>query len=307
MGEHMKHTTYFSNVAARFRHGAANDTGIRLFHLNHLLTHPRQRNEAVIRELCTNAYLGGRRSLCRVLGRYKMIVDTTDVGLSSHLLLDGYWEMWLTELLTALVKPGMKVVDVGANLGYFSLLMADLVGKTGQVHAFEPNIDLARRMTQSLALNGFSDIATVHEQALADVEADVVLIVPADEPKNGHLLPADHPAATDDAVETRFMRTRRLDSYAELYDVDLIKIDADTSEMTIWQGMSEILKHGRPLTIVLEFARVRYADPGAFIDRILSDGFSLSVITLDEGVQPINREAILAAPPTEDVMLVLVR
>lgn len=307
MGEHMKHTTYFSNVAARFRHGAANDTGIRLFHLNHLLTRPRQRNEAVIRELCTNAYLGGKRSLCRVLGRYKMIIDTTDVGLSSHLLLDGYWEMWLTELLADLVKPGMKVVDVGANLGYFSLLMADLVGETGQVHAFEPNVDLARRMTQSLALNGFSGIAIVHEQALADAEADVVLIVPTDEPKNGHLLPADHPAATDDAIETRFIRTRRLDSYAELYDVDLIKIDADTSEMTIWQGMSEILKHGRPLTIVLEFARVRYADPGAFIDQILSDGFSLSVITLEEGVQPIDREAILAAPPTDDVMLLLVR
>ncbi|WP_120253686.1 FkbM family methyltransferase [Sphingobium sp. YG1] len=303
----MKHTTYFSNVAARFRHGAANDTGIRLFHLNHLLTHPRQRNEAVIRELCTNAYLGEKRSLCRVLGRYKMIIDTTDVGLSSHLLLDGYWEMWLTELLIDLVKPGMKVVDVGANLGYFSLLMADLVGKTGQVHAFEPNIDLARRMTQSLALNGFSGIATVHEQALADAEADVVLIVPTDEPKNGHLLPADHPAATDDAIETRFIRTRRLDSYAELYDADLIKIDADTSEMTIWQGMSEILKHSRPLTIVLEFARVRYADPSAFIDQILSDGFSLSVITLEEGVQPIDREAILAAPPTDDVMLLLVR
>lgn len=303
----MKQMSLIAGVSSRFRRSSTNDTGIRLFHLDHLLTLPRQRNEAVIRELCTNAYLGGKRSLCRVLGRYKMIIDTTDVGLSSHLLLDGYWEMWLTELLVELVKPGMKVVDVGANLGYFSLLMADLVGASGQVHAFEPNIELARRMTQSLALNGFSGIATVHEQALADAEADVVLIVPADEPKNGHLLPADHPAATDDAVETHFMRTRRLDSYAELHDADLIKIDADTSEMTIWHGMSGILEQGRPLTIVLEFARMRYADPGAFIDQIVSEGFSLSVITLEKGVQPIDRAGILAASPTEDVMLLLVR
>lgn len=303
----MKFSSLMAGLSPHIRSSHAQDAGIRLLHLEHLLTYPRQRNEAVIRELCANAYLGQRRSLCRVLGRYKMIVDTGDVGLSSHLLLDGYWEMWLTELLVKVVKPGMKVVDIGANLGYFSLLMADLVGPTGQVHAFEPNAALASRMTQSLALNGFSAIATVHEQALADTEADVLLFIPQGEPKNGHLLPADHPTSTDDRVETHLMRTRRLDSYPELYDADIIKIDADTSEMMIWHGMSGILEQGRPLTVVLEFARVRYADPGAFIDRILADGFTLAVITLDGGVQPIDREAILAAPAQEDVMLLLVR
>jgi FkbM family methyltransferase len=223
------------------------------------------------------------------------------------LLLDGYWEMWLTELLMDLVQPGMKVVDVGANLGYFTLLMADLVGPDGHVFAFEPNIDLARRMTQSLAINGFDGVTTVYEQALADVEADVLLIVPTDEPKNGHLLPADHPASADDSTETRLMRTRRLDSYDALLDADLIKIDADTSELAIWHGMAGILAKRRPLTIVLEFARMRYADPGAFVDQILADGFTLAEITLEAGIQPTTREAILAAPPTEDVMLLLVR
>lgn len=303
----MKHIFSLSRVLSRFRSGSMNDVGIRLFHLDHLRSHPRQRNEAVIRQLCANAYLGKGRSLCRVLGRYKMIVDTSDVGLSSHLLLDGYWEMWLTELLTDLVKPGMKVVDVGANLGYFSLLMADLVGPAGQVHAFEPNTDLARRMTQSLAINGFECVATVYEQALADTEGEVLLVVPTDEPKNAHLLPADHPVSGDEATESRLMRTRRLDSFEELYDADVIKIDADTSEMAIWHGMSGILQGQRPLTIVLEFAWVRYADPGAFIDQILSDGFTLAVITLEAGVQPISREAILSSSPTEDVMLLLVR
>jgi len=303
----MTHLPSLSSIQSRFRRRSVSDSGTKLFHLEHLLSYPRHRNEAVIRQLCGNAYLGQGRSLCRVLGRYKMIVDTTDVGLSSHLLLDGYWEMWLTELLVQLVKPGMKVVDVGANLGYFSLLMADLVGPTGQVHAFEPNTDLARRMAQSLAINGFEGIATVHEQALADAEADVLLVVPTDEPKNAHLLPADHPVSNDLQTESRLMRTRRLDSYLELHDADIIKVDADTSEMTIWHGMSGILEKGRSLTIVLEFARIRYDDPGAFIDRILSDGFAMSVITLEGGVHPISRDAVLSAPPTEDVMLLLVR
>lgn len=306
-GAGMKRLSLLAKVRSHLPQASGDDVGQRLFHLDHLRTHGRQRNEAVIRRLCANAYLGGGRSLCRVLGRYKMIVDTNDVGLSSHLLLDGYWEMWLTELLATLVRPGMTVVDVGANLGYFSLLMADLVGPGGQVHAFEPNADLARRMAQSLAINGFDAVATVHEQALADAETDVLLVVPADEPKNGHLLPADHPASADAATETRLMRTRRLDSYPALRDADLIKIDADTSEQAIWHGMAGILAAGRPLTIVLEFARARYADPGAFVDRILADGFSLAEITLERGVQPTTRAAILAAPPSEDVMLLLVR
>lgn len=307
MGAGMKYPLALSDIASRFRRRSPADAGIRLFQLHYLKTQSRQRNEAVIRQLCANAYLGDGRSLCRVLGRYKMIVDTADVGLSSHLLLDGYWEMWLTELLTDIVRPGMTVVDVGANLGYFTLLMAELVGPTGHVHAFEPNADLARRMTQSLAINGFETIVTVHEQALADTENDVLLVVPTDEPKNGHLLPADHPVAGDQATETRLMRTRRLDSYGELLDADIIKIDADTSELAIWQGMTAILESRRPLTIVLEFARMRYADPGAFIDRIVADGFSLAEITLEAGIQPTTREAILAAAPNEDVMLLLVR
>lgn len=303
----MKYPLALSNIASRFRRRSPSNGGIRLLQLDNFKNRSRQRNEAVIRQLCANAYLGDGRSLCRVLGRYKMIVDTSDVGLSSHLLLDGYWEMWLTELLTEIVKPGMTVVDVGANLGYFTLLMADLVGPAGSVHAFEPNTDLARRMSQSLAINGFEAITTVHEQALADTEDEVLLVVPTDEPKNGHLLPANHPIAGDQATETRLMRTRRLDSYPEVLKADLIKIDADTSELAIWLGMSGILEAKRPLTIVLEFARVRYADPGAFIDRIVADGFTLAEITLEAGITPTSREAILAAPSTEDVMLLLVR
>ena len=303
----MKHSTVLSRIVSRLRGGSSVAEGIRLFHLDHLRTHGRQRNEAVIRELCANAYLGAGRSLCRVLGRYKMVVDPADVGLSSHLLLDGYWEMWLTELLTQLVRPGMVVADIGANLGYFTLLMADLVGPAGHVHAFEPNGGLARRLRQSVAINGFDDVVTVHEQALADDEADVLLFVSVDEPKNGHLLSADHPLPDDHGTDSRVVRTRRLDGYAELMNADLIKIDADTSEFAIWRGMAAILDTGRPLTVVLEFARARYVDPGSFIDAIVKAGFSLAEITLEAGVQPTTREAILSAPLTDDVMLLLVR
>ena len=261
----------------------------------------RYANEAVIRGLCDNAYLGDDQLLCRVLGRYKMMVDARDAGVSPHLLLDGYWEMWLTEALAGTVRRGMTVVDIGANLGYFTLLMADLVGASGKVHAFEPNARLTRHLRQSVTLNGFDGRVTVHEQALADAEAMARLVVPADEPKNGYLLPW----AQGDAEAP--LHTRRFDSYPDLLAADVVKIDADTSEQRIWQGMDALLQQGRPLTVFLEFAADRYANAAAFVDDILQHGFRLAHLTLDDGIQPITKAGVLAERGDQDVMLVLTR
>lgn len=274
-----------------------------LLELADLNRRPRPDNEAMIRAMCMNAYLGDGSSLCRVLGRYKMFVDTGDRGLSSHLLLDGFWEMWVTEFLAEIVKPGMIAIDVGANLGYFTVLLADLVGETGHVHAFEPNPPIARRLRQSSDVNGFYHNVTVHTQALADQDgAEFGLVIPDGEPKNAHMMPVD--AADGGWVP---VTARRLDGYAELLDADVIKIDAEGAEEAIWRGMAGLFRRDRPLTVVLEFAAARYGDAGAFLDAIVALGFQLELITFEEGVVPRTRAQILAAPPGEDQMLVLRR
>ena len=183
------------------------------FDLGELRTYPRARNEAAVRSLCQNAYLGDQTALCRVLGRYKAFVDTADTGLSSHLLLDGYWEMWVTEALLGFVREGMVAVDVGANLGYFTLLLADLCGSSGRVHAFEPNPALLDRLRRTLAVNGYGPRTRVHGVPLSDEDGRAVeLVVPGGEPKNGHIVAA----GLSDAGSSVALRTRRLDSVAGL-------------------------------------------------------------------------------------------
>lgn len=286
-----------------FRRKPPAAVGLKLFDLADLHQRPRAQNEAVIRALCSNAYLGAGTSLCRVLGRYKMFVDTRDRGLSSHLVLDGYWEMWVTEALAGIVRPGMTAVDVGANLGYFTVLMAELVGERGRVHAFEPNDALAARLRQSADVNGFWYIVEVHGQALGDDEGAYRFIVPEGEPKNGYLVAADDNNA--DLGPT--LTTRRLDSFEALADADVVKIDADTSEQAIWRGMSGILSRGRPMTIFLEFAATRYPDPAGFLDEIASFGFTADYLSIDSGLKKATRADILALPAAEDQMLVLRR
>ena len=60
-------------------------------------------------------YLGENEGLCRILGRYKLCVDTRDQGLCAHLLLDGFWEMGLTMYIARHVRDGMVAIDIGAN------------------------------------------------------------------------------------------------------------------------------------------------------------------------------------------------
>ena len=261
----------------------------------------REFHEAAIRAKCQTAYLGDHVALCRVLGRYKFFVDTRDVGVATHLMMDGYWEMWNTEMLLREVTPGMTVIDVGAHCGYFSTLLADIVGPAGRLLAFEPNPIMATLLAKTIDVNGFASRTTINEVALSSRAGRAGLLVPMNEPKNAHIVGAGvHPNAIR-------IDTRRLDSYPEALEADFIKIDAEGAEQAIWEGMSGLLARERPLKILLEFTPGRYRDAGAFLEDILSHGFSLRIVDINDGVVPISVEGVLAGAPLEDQMLLLTR
>ncbi len=286
--------------AARAR---AAEPGLALFDLNDLRRRPRHHNEAVIRRLCVNAYLGNQTALCRVLGRYKMYVDTTDISISSHLLLEGYWEMWVTMAMLGLVRPGMVAVDVGANLGYFTLLFADLVGAAGRVYAFEPNPAIRRRLTQSVLVNGFSPRTTVHGEPLSGEVGDRVrLIVPENEPGGAHIVPEN-----DAGDEGTPVLTTTIDEVVGDGPVDFIKIDAEGAEQNIWRGMRHLLARGQKLTVVMEFNATRYDDAAGFLAEIAAEGFAMALLEASAEVVPTTPAAVLAREPSEVLMLVLSR
>jgi FkbM family methyltransferase len=273
------------------------------FELDRLGTGRRSENQDLIRQQCNTAFIDGYTSLCRVLGRYKMFVDPADYDLSNHLMLDGYWEMWVTEAIPRFVRPGMTTIDVGANLGYYTLLLADLVGPAGAVHAFEPNSPVTERLRRTILLNGFDDRVHVHGCALSDQDkGQVNLVAPRGRPAAAYVLetPAEGAGSTALRVEAR-----RLDGF-RLPSVDFIKIDAEASEERIWAGMTGLLERSGAMTVFLEFATPRYASPAAFLGRLLHYGFSLARVEPSGGVRAIDEAAVLAHPPTEQ-MLVLRR
>jgi FkbM family methyltransferase len=271
-----------------------------------LLQYPRDFNEAEIRALCRSNYLGQNTSLCRVLGRYKMFVDTQDIGIASHLMMDGFWEMWVTEAMMKTVRRGSVVLDIGANLGYFTILLADLTGADGRVLAFEPNPKLASLVQKSAAVNGFGGFTDVHNIALGAGETTLRLEIQDDSPGGARvLLPGTQKSAnTTSQID---VPVRRLDTIPGALDAEFMKIDVEGFEQQVWHGMTGILKQNKPLTIFMEFTIQRYDDASGFLDEVLDYGFSLEIISHLQGIQPITKDALFAMPHNIDHMLVFRR
>ncbi len=270
-----------------------------------ILSLPRSQVESEIRALCQQAYLGDYEALCRILGRYKMYVDTRDIGISSHLMLEGYWEMWVTAAMMKAVRRGSVVADVGANLGYFTLLLADLTGAEGRVLSFEPNPNIAGRLRKSIEVNGFGAFTDLHEMALGGEEGLVSMDIRLDQPGGGRTITAGS-AGGGAPGETR-IRMGRFDEIPHALDTEFMKIDVEGFEPHVWAGMSGLLARKKPLTIFMEFTIGRFPDAQGFLEEILSHGFGLEIIDFNEGVVPISREELFGGPHDVDHMLVFRR
>lgn len=268
------------------------------------LTVDRDELEAVCRRRCRAVRLSDRFTVCRVLGKYIFFADPEDVGLTPHLCLDGFWESWVTIAVARLLRPGWRCIDVGANHGYYTVMMADATGETGQVLAIEPNPKLAELIKLSLEVNGFEHRASVLEKAGSDVCSErVSLVVPRNREMNATL--CRKAKTSDDTFE---VDTITIDEATQDWPyVDFIKIDAEGAEEAIWRGMRETLRRSPGITVIMEAKCSRYEDPDAFVREVCDAGFVLRHVDYDGNVKEVTREQVLNDRVEEDWMLFLQR
>jgi FkbM family methyltransferase len=235
-----------------------------------------------------------------MLARYKFFTDTRDIGFATHLLTDGYWEMWLTQFMARTIKDGMLVLDVGANFGYYSVLMADLVGPKGKVVAIEPNPHVARSAEASLSINGFRDRSTVIQAAVSDQPGTLMLHVPRTEPKNAMIVPEGFASPDADVIPVPAVT---LDEACRDQKVSFIKIDAEGGEYNIFKGMQTILKRDRP-KIILEFNANR-AHAELLLQMVLEAYQNLRHLGFDGDVHDVTPERVMSENVGEDWLLFL--
>jgi FkbM family methyltransferase len=214
------------------------------------------RSPASIRSLRNVPVLGGIIHYLshRILGANERICVQVEAGPAQGILLElnprtgqaylrGEPEIATPKALAEFLRPGMVFYDLGANIGFFSLLAARLVGAGGGVFSFEPDAQVASRLRRNIELNGYSNI-TVIEAGVWSASEDV-RFVPSDptspEGGTGKFL-----AGEDQTVGTP-TRCIALDDFIQSACApDAIKFDVEGAELEALRGAKKLFQTQRP-------------------------------------------------------------
>jgi FkbM family methyltransferase len=207
------------------------------------------------------------------------------------LLQDGTWETAEAEFLRSCVREGATVLNVGANVGYTTLLLSRIVGPSGRVIALEPETLNYRCLCANLALNGVSNVIPIHTAAGERTGSITLNYSPANA---GDHRTANHPVAvTSDQVPVVALD----DLIPSDLDIGAIVCDAQGYDHRILSGLTDVLERCRPPMLV-EFWPLGVMevgdDPLAVLTTYQSWGYRTRVVTTGEDVTRSSPEEILA-------------
>ena len=256
-------------------------------------------------------YTGGGRILTKTKSGLKIYVDGGDISVAPHIILDSAYEENTEGVIRKLVRPGMTILEGGANIGYFTLAFASLTGAQGRVIAFEADTKNAQFVLDNLELNGFSQRATVYAQALFSSDGEVTFYRAVRHRGNGSILrdleqTPENPEAQREAL---IVPSRSIDSLCAEHGIspDVIKLDAEGAESSILAGAQSQLTGGRPRVLILEFTprfiSLAGDDPRRLLEDLLARGYRLNRIVRKRRMEACRIDELLESESTELVAL----
>jgi len=207
----------------------------------------------------------------------KMFVDINDLSITPHLLVGNYEE---PDVLKKTLRPGMTFVDVGANIGFYSLEAARIV-ENGKVYAFEPIPTTYDILVKNIKVNNVKTIIPVN-MAVSDQNGKTQFFWNKRRRGDASMF-KNKLASKHDALE---VDTTTLDSYFKEavgnMDVDFIKIDVEGAEALVIKGADSLLKSSK-VKILLEFCpfnlRKAGSDPFDLLSKLKNYGFHFWIVS----------------------------
>lgn len=193
------------------------------------------------------------RSYCKTielvqLPRFALFASNDDLAVGHQVLSGELYEPSISAVIARYITPGMVAVDIGANIGYLTMLLASLVGPSGMVFAVEPNPENVKLLEASRRLNGFGQVLVI-QAAAGRRTAVLALNVSFSNGMTGEL-----PDDFDAIFASRPVQALALDAILPNdRPINLVKLDAEGAELNALVGMSGMLQRDRPV-IVSEFS-----------------------------------------------------
>jgi FkbM family methyltransferase len=257
----------------------------------------------VLKTRPTSMFLGDR-VLTTTHHGHKIFLDPSDNDLTPQLLGGGRWEDSVERLMVRLLRPGQCCLDIGANIGYHTLVMAYCVGTSGEVHGFEPHPVVARLLRATIAVNGLADRVKLHEVALTDHDGEVTLLALPDHLGGGHVSPMGHEEAYGTGKIAFKVPARRLDDMfgSDAKPISLIKMDIEGGEAWALRGGAALLQRSPDVRVIMEWSPQMLSprtDIAALVDWL--EGLGMRFWRVIEGgkLQPLDRAALLNLPHSD--------
>jgi FkbM family methyltransferase len=247
-------------------------------------------------------YLGDHTALVATRWGGVLLVNTRDLLFAPTVLLHGLWEPEVTDWVQSTVRPGQVFVDIGANVGYYSVLAARLVGPAGRVVAVEAHPHSADMLRRNIVLNGLSEWVTTWQRAAWSGTETMSFYLRSHFAGNSSAgsIPEEGLARLGDTEQVVKVQGVAVDDLlTDLPKIDVIKIDVEGAEVRALSGLSRTLSVNPGIRIMFEWSPGQLElvgdEPQRLIDLLVEKGLRFRLLKRGK-LRPITPSQLLETP-----------
>lgn len=209
--------------------------------------------------------------------------------LFARYILDGTYEPALVLLLKTFLNLDRDVIDIGANVGFYSVLCGKLISPSRKVLAIEPTQNALDRLRNNVERNGLSHKVIVHEGAASRQDGVTNLHFIEGKEEYSSLGPLCHPSVLKTPAQTVAIRCSKLDTLVAAYALDpgFIKVDVEGAEHSVFEGSVQVLSQHRPI-VMSEFSLPLLKESGSSAEAIIRFFKGLDYVVFDPFVPTLH-------------------
>ena len=242
-----------------------------------------------------NLYLSPSTDFLVEVKENKMYARSLDRILALYLWKFSLLEDNETQILKKLIKKGMSVFDIGANIGYYTLIFSRLVGKNGRVFSFEPDPENFRLLVKNIKVNKFKNITPV-QKAVSNKNGKIILYL-CQEHKGNHSIIENF------AWKKIMVESTTLDSFLRTgIKPDLIKMDIEGAEYLALLGMKKTLTKNKKIILLTELSS---SVPKQLFNLFKSFGLKVNLIDKDRISEPVSPNKLIRLAQSKNYLNLL--